>query len=58
MPVEIKELLIRVAAGQGQNAAECRPASGMAAASGRVDQETVEACVMHVMRILKKSQER
>ena len=57
MPVEIKELVIRVVATPEANSSERHAAS----AEGRSQQEMdaiVQECVRQVLRILKKTKER
>lgn len=51
MPVEIKELVIRMTAATGKNGAAGKPVTGQPS----MDEATlVEACVKQVLRILEK----
>ena len=56
MPVEIKELVIRMVAAQPTNANT--PQSGNAAATPVEQDAVVAACVKEVLKILEKKQKR
>ena len=55
MPVEIKELLIRIVATEGRESAEAPPTPQTTMDD---TDAIIAACVKQVLKILKKSQER
>ncbi len=59
MPIEIKELHIKVNVNQSENTRPATPAAGAGEASGGGNKQAIIAeCVEQVLNILKKQKER